>query len=185
MAAELAVEDTDFLFRAHRTYPFSPQLDPNPDDVLDSLVGGLRTTMASLDQAVQALAKAALAAVHRIQEDTRHELVEQRGEATAIPLEVITVHVASALHIAPDKLRSRSRKQHVAFARQVAMFMCRKLTSKSFPAIGEHFNRDHSTCIHAYQLIERRTERDAAFRLSIEKLERQLTASTTSTAAAA
>ena len=39
---------------------------------------------------------------------------------------------------------------------------------------GEAFGRDHSTVIHAYNLILRRVTSDAAFRLSIEKIEREL-----------
>ncbi len=46
----------------------------------------------------------------------------------------------------------------------------------SFPAIGEHFGRDHSTVIHAYNLIARRISNDSAFRMSIEKIERELKA---------
>jgi chromosomal replication initiator protein len=54
------------------------------------------------------------------------------------------------------------------------MYLCRKITSNSFPSIGEHFGRDHSTVIHAFNLIERRVNNDSAFRFSIEKIERGL-----------
>ena len=40
--------------------------------------------------------------------------------------------------------------------------------------IGQHFGRDHSTVIHAYNLIARRVGNDSAFRMSIEKIEREL-----------
>ena len=42
------------------------------------------------------------------------------------------------------------------------------------PGIGEPFGRDHSTVIHAYNLIARRMSNDSAFRMSIEKIEREL-----------
>jgi chromosomal replication initiator protein len=71
-------------------------------------------------------------------------------------------------------LKSKKRTQHIAFCRQVAMYLCRKLTDNSFPVIGEHFGRDHSTVIHAYNLIARRVGNDSAFRMSIEKIEREL-----------
>ena len=54
------------------------------------------------------------------------------------------------------------------------MYMCRKLTDSSFPAIGEQFGRDHSTVIHAYNLIARRVASDTSFRHSFEKIERDL-----------
>ena len=56
------------------------------------------------------------------------------------------------------------------------MYLCRKLTDSSFPVIGDHFDRDHSTVIHAYNLIARRMSSDSAFRMSIEKIERELKA---------
>jgi hypothetical protein len=46
---------------------------------------------------------------------------------------------------------------------------------KPFAVIGTHFNRDYSTVIHECHLIEQRTQRDAAFRLFIEKLEGRTT----------
>ena len=54
------------------------------------------------------------------------------------------------------------------------MYICRKLTDKSFPVIGQHFGRDHSTVIHAYNLIQQRVTNDFGFRMSIEKIEREL-----------
>jgi chromosomal replication initiator protein len=54
------------------------------------------------------------------------------------------------------------------------MYLCRKMTDNSFPTIGEQFGRDHSTVIHAYNLIQRRITNDSAFRFSIEKIEREL-----------
>jgi chromosomal replication initiator protein len=58
------------------------------------------------------------------------------------------------------------------------MYLCRKLTDNSFPTIGEHFERDHSTVIHAYNLIARRVSHDSAFRISIDKIERELKVAT-------
>jgi chromosomal replication initiator protein len=62
------------------------------------------------------------------------------------------------------------------------MYLCRKMTESSFPTIGEHFSRDHSTVIHAYNLILRRISNDNAFRFSIEKIERELKATHASAA---
>jgi chromosomal replication initiator protein len=89
-------------------------------------------------------------------------------------VEAIQRVVSDSFHIHLAELKSKKRTQHVAFCRQVAMYLCRKLTTNSFPSIGEHFGRDHSTVIHAFNLIERRVNNDAAFRLLIEKIERGL-----------
>src|SRR6202007_1663264 len=83
-------------------------------------------------------------------------------------VESIQKTVADFFHIRLTDLKSKKRTQHIAFCRQVAMYLCRKLTSSSFPVIGEAFGRDHSTVIHAFNLIQRRVTNDSAFRLSIE-----------------
>src|SRR5271157_540241 len=101
-----------------------------------------------------------------------HDLI--RNHDAKPDVESIQKTVAEFFHIKLTDLKSKKRTQHIAFCRQVAMYLCRKLTDSSFPTIGEHFGRDHSTVIHAYNLILRRVTSDSAFRLSIEKIEREL-----------
>jgi chromosomal replication initiator protein len=101
-----------------------------------------------------------------------HDLIRVHDQRPGI--ESIQKTVSDFFHIRLADLKSKKRTQHIAFCRQVAMYLCRKLTDNSFPVIGEHFGRDHSTVIHAYNLIARRVANDSAFRMSIEKIEREL-----------
>jgi chromosomal replication initiator protein len=101
-----------------------------------------------------------------------HDLIRVQDQRPGI--EGIQKTVSDFFHIRLADLKSKKRTQHIAFCRQVAMYLCRKLTDNSFPVIGEHFGRDHSTVIHAYNLIARRVGNDSAFRMSIEKIEREL-----------
>ncbi|HTR63208.1 MAG TPA: chromosomal replication initiator protein DnaA, partial [Candidatus Binataceae bacterium] len=103
-----------------------------------------------------------------------HDLI--RNHEAKPDVEMIQKTVSDFFHIRLVDLKSKKRTQHIAFCRQVAMYLCRKLTSSSFPVIGEAFGRDHSTVIHAFNLIQRRVTNDSAFRLSIEKIERELKA---------
>jgi chromosomal replication initiator protein len=99
-----------------------------------------------------------------------------RAHESKPDVETIQKTVSDFFHIRLADLKSKKRTQHIAFCRQVAMYLCRKLTDSSFPAIGEAFGRDHSTVIHAHNLIARRIANDSAFRFSIEKIERELKA---------
>jgi chromosomal replication initiator protein len=99
-------------------------------------------------------------------------------------IEAIQKTVSDFFHIRLTDLKSKKRTQHIAFCRQVAMYLCRKMTDSSFPTIGEHFGRDHSTVIHAHNLILRRITNDSAFRFSIEKIERELKTTQSSASAA-
>lgn len=72
-------------------------------------------------------------------------------------------------------LKSKRRTKNIAVARQVAMYLCRKYTATSYPAIGAEFGgRDHSTVIHASKTIERKAATDPQIKAVVERLERQL-----------
>jgi chromosomal replication initiator protein len=91
-----------------------------------------------------------------------------------LDLEAIQRVVSDWFRIPLVDLKSKKRTQRIAFCRQVAMYLCRKITNNSYPHIGEHFSRDHSTVIHAFNLIDRRIKNDSAFRLWIQKIEGKL-----------
>ncbi len=97
-----------------------------------------------------------------------------REQEVKLDIDLIQKRVSEFFHIRLVDLKSKKRTQHIAFCRQVAMYLCRKLTDSSFPTIGDRFGRDHSTVIHAYNLISRRVSNDSGFRHSIEKIERDL-----------
>lgn len=167
-------ELTDHTFFASSAHPFCTPPELAADELIDSLEAALRRVTvlpADASPPLVDLARRALAALARVRSAGR--------------LASISDHVAREFRLRPDDLQSRTREQRITFARQLAMFLCRKITGAPFESIGEHFKRDHSTVIHAYQLIERRIRRDAAFRLFIEKLEGQITGTVPATTAAA
>jgi len=93
----------------------------------------------------------------------------------AITIESIQKAVCEFFNIRPNELRSKKRTRNVALPRQVAMYLCRRYTEASFPVIGDRFGgRDHSTVIHAAQVVERRLQEDGVFRATVERLERML-----------
>jgi chromosomal replication initiator protein len=69
--------------------------------------------------------------------------------------------VAERLDLKVGDLKSKNRRRAVAFARQVAMFLCRELTDASLPEIGRDFGgKDHSTVLHACSKIAGLEEMD-------------------------
>jgi chromosomal replication initiation ATPase DnaA len=156
--AELT-EHICFPFRAH---PFYTRPELAADELIDTLKRDLERAAAGNGvPQLAGLARRALAELKRIQ--------------GADGLAAISDFVGREFHLRPDGLRSRARDQRMAFCRQVAMHLCRKITGKSFAVIGTHFNRDYSTVIYACHLIERRMTRDIAFRVFIGKLEGRIT----------
>ncbi len=77
--------------------------------------------------------------------------------------------VSKAFGMTVEILRSKKRTQYVAFVRQVAMYLIRENTDLSTIEIGDFLNRDHSTVIHGWNVIERR-RRDLAFRWTVDRI---------------
>lgn len=80
------------------------------------------------------------------------------------PTEIIN-HTADYFKLSVDELYGSSRSQSLATARQIAMYLCRDLTSLSLPKIGQLFGgRDHTTVMYAHKKISQlMTERRAIY----------------------
>jgi chromosomal replication initiation ATPase DnaA len=69
--------------------------------------------------------------------------------------------VAQHFNIPTHDLKGPYRTASIAYARQVAFYLSRKLTVRSFPEIGKKFGgRDHTTVLHGYRKIERLMKTD-------------------------
>ena len=72
-------------------------------------------------------------------------------------------------------LLSKDRHKSIAFARHVAMYLCKQRLKCSFPELGRAFgNRDHTTVISGVRKIEHLRTTDPEVRAHIEALERKL-----------
>jgi chromosomal replication initiation ATPase DnaA len=73
----------------------------------------------------------------------------------------ITDAVCEFYNINDNDLKSACRAAKIVYPRQVAMYLCRELTPKSFPLIGRVFGgRDHTTALHAWRKISALVEDD-------------------------
>ena len=89
-------------------------------------------------------------------------------EHRAVPSEILKA-VASHYGLRVSDMKARSNAKPVAFPRQVAMYLCRKLTELSYPEIGRLFNdKHHSTVMHSVEKIGRMIEDDADFRRVVD-----------------
>jgi len=91
-----------------------------------------------------------------------------------VDIDQIQREVARFYKVAVEDLRQDRRMKQLAHARQVAMYLARKLTKSSFPEIAARFNKDHSTVISAVKKVEKQRETDAAVRKELDELETKL-----------
>jgi chromosomal replication initiator protein len=78
-----------------------------------------------------------------------------------VSIQKIIKEASKYFSIPINTLISSKRSQLIAHARQIAMFLCRELTSDSLPTIGKAFgNRDHTTVIYAITKINELITKD-------------------------
>ncbi|MCC5850710.1 MAG: chromosomal replication initiator protein DnaA [Verrucomicrobia bacterium] len=97
-------------------------------------------------------------------------------EAPALlTMERIQRAVAEHFDIRYSDILSRKRPANIAMPRQVAMYLCRDMTSHSLPAIGEAFGKNHATVLHACRNITKQEKDDPTLRQSLATIREQLT----------
>ncbi|SFB43812.1 chromosomal replication initiator protein DnaA [Clostridium frigidicarnis] len=93
-----------------------------------------------------------------------------------ITIDLIQDVVANYHNLRIEDLKSQRRTRNVSFPRQIAMYLCRKLTDMSLPKIGEEFGgRDHTTVIHAYEKISEGLKVDEALQTKVSEITKKLT----------
>ena len=77
--------------------------------------------------------------------------------------------------ISIDQMKGKNRNNDVNFPRQVAIYLCRELTTESFPKIGSYFGgRNHSTIISADKKIRKELLKNENLKQVIKDLKRDL-----------
>lgn len=144
---------------------------PLPNDVAAFLGSYISSNVRELEGALIHLM--AYCSVHNTEltvEAAKH-IARERGpdSTTELNIESIQRYVANHFDLTLDALVSKTRKQEVATARHIAMFLAKRLTPHPLKMIGLHFgNRDHSTVVHAVQAVEKKCKKDPSFARMIE-----------------
>src|SRR5882724_280843 len=83
-------------------------------------------------------------------------------EPGVITIEQIQKAVAAAYKLTVDQLISKNNSRQFSFPRQVAMYLCKRLTKHSYPEIGRAFGgKHHTTVIHSFEKIQSLSVADA------------------------
>jgi chromosomal replication initiator protein len=150
---------------------------PVPADVMDLLASRIHGSVRELEGAFnRVVAYAQLIG----QPVTMGFAVQTLGEMLQGPKKRITIddiQRAVSAHFELKQLDLVSARRAVAIARprQIAMYLAKRLTTRSLPEIGRKFgNRDHSTVIHAVKRIESLRDLDGEIDGAVRQLMRQL-----------
>ena len=103
--------------------------------------------------------------------DCKNILKDVFNQIKVITVDKIQNTVSNYFNISLSEMLSQRRSRPLARPRQIAMFLAKKMTSRSLPEIGRRFaNRDHTTVIHAVKTITRLSEQDDEMKKNINQI---------------
>lgn len=95
----------------------------------------------------------------------------EENENAAVDIDKIQKKTAESFNIDPSEIVSKRRPANIAMARQIAMYLSRKLTTHSLQEIGRQFGgRDHGTVMHAIKVIGNAMENDENIKRKVDYL---------------
>ncbi len=109
-----------------------------------------------------------------IKRELVEELLRQDYASHSITPLAVTKAVAAEFGVTLASLRSSTRSQVLVLPRQSAMWLCRKICGTPLIQLGELFERQHSTVLHAVRRQEERLQTDAKLRQRMTKVEQSL-----------
>jgi len=149
-----------------------------PNDVINFIATKIQTNIRELEGAlIRIVAYSSLTGSSidvALAEQVLKDILPDDRPKNVTPVQILE-EVGNHFSIRPDEFKTKKRTKDLAFARQVAMYLCCELTDLSLPKIGGEFGgRDHTTVMHARDKITREIEENPQFSTVIDNLRKKI-----------
>jgi chromosomal replication initiator protein len=139
---------------------------PLPDNVAIYIAGKIKSNIRELEGSlIRLIAYASLTGREislNLAQDVLRNILQH--DEKAVTIEIIQKFVADYYQLKLVDLKSRNNSKSIAMPRQIAMYLCKGLTSASLPEIGRSFGgKHHSTVIHSIRKVQDLRQRDGNF----------------------
>jgi chromosomal replication initiator protein len=145
-----------------------------PDDIAIYIANKIRSNVRELEGSlVRLVAIASLRGVpisKMLAQDAMKNVIDsERPEG--LTMERIIRTVASHYKLTVEELKSKNNSRAIAVPRQVAMYLCKRLTKHSYPEVGREFGgKHHTTVMHSYEKIDALVTEDRNFHKVVSEL---------------
>ena len=149
-----------------------------PDDLLTFIADNIKSNVRSLEGALtRTISFASLnnqmaLTLEMLRNLLKDQLSDERQKD--LSFDDIQRMVAEYFDLRLTDMSSKRRPRSVSAPRQIAMFLCRKLTRSSLPEIANSFGKTHATVVHACKTIQDRIHIEPDLRDSVRELTRKL-----------
>ncbi len=158
-------------------YKQSNSKTPLSEDLQVFIAENVKSNVRSLEGAlVRAISYSSLSQEPLTRDTLRYLLRDllDKERQDDIHFDDIQKAVADYFDIRLSDLSSKRRPRSVALPRQVAMYLCRRLTRSSLPEIATSFGKTHATVLHACRSIQNRISVDDGLRQNVRSVVRKL-----------
>ena len=148
-----------------------------PDDVIQYIAQNIKSNIRELEGVLNRVIFYSKIYPGNITIDMAENAVEDilKMNKPKITIEYIQEIVAAHYGVSTDDLKGKTRTKKLALARQVSMYLCRKMLDINYKEIGRKFgNKDHSTVISAYNKIENLADEDEDIKNTLINLEKKI-----------
>ncbi|MDR3046134.1 MAG: chromosomal replication initiator protein DnaA [Bacteroidales bacterium] len=149
-----------------------------PEEVLEFLAMKITSNIRELEGALNRIVAHVTLVGRPITISVAQEVLSDllRSNERIITIEIIQKRVCEFYSVKLSDLNSSKRPKELATARQIAMYLCKELTTKSLPDIGRSFGgRDHTTVLHSVRKVKENIQKDPAFATDLEILMKSFT----------
>jgi chromosomal replication initiator protein len=102
--------------------------------------------------------------------ETLKDILPEAGKKPAAA--EIVKFVARHYDLKVSEMKSKSNSRQIVIPRQVAMYLCKKLTDLSYPEIGKLFNdKHHSTVMYSCEMVQKKRGADPDFDRTLQGFE--------------
>jgi chromosomal replication initiator protein len=142
-------------------------------DALQLIAGRVTSNVRALEGALIRIVAYHSLTGRPIDAELTRQVLDRIYPSTEVTLTVVEIQRAVAKHygVSQTELLANSRRTHVAWPRQVAIYLARELANASLHSLGEQFGgRTHTTVLHAYKRVADRLGVDKQAALDVQRL---------------
>jgi chromosomal replication initiator protein len=145
-----------------------------PDDIAFFIASKVKSNIRELEGSlVRLIAISSLRGVpisKMLAQDAMKNIIDSE-QPEGLTIERISRLVASQFKLTSEEIKSKNNSRQIAVPRQVAMYLCKRLTKHSFPEIGREFGgKHHTTVMHSVEKIELLIKDDRNFHRVVSEL---------------
>ncbi|MDO4854235.1 MAG: chromosomal replication initiator protein DnaA [Coriobacteriia bacterium] len=164
-----------FLLECQEEEDFKLEL---PDDVLDYIAENSSSNVRELKSAVTNV-------VFALKIDPQHTITKQQVKqmlsnhfasdtSNKVTMDIIKDAVCSFYDVSEKELTGPGRSKKIKNPRNVAIYLSREMIDSTFAAIGDAFNRSHSTIMHSYEVFQKQVNEDRSLHEEVEAIREKI-----------